>query len=153
MLDVDKLTNEEIRAELISRGYEAGPVVDTTRKVYVNQLRRMIEEQFGSGDAHPKSKLSGDADEGSDSDVSPARSRGLRTRRQLRMAADEDDVGSVPQEQHQTARNPPGAILSSSRKATQDNSSESDVAGTDRPSKKPPAVASAFDRIGDELDK
>ncbi|VDM95862.1 unnamed protein product [Thelazia callipaeda] len=43
-VDFDNYSNEKIRDELILRGLDPGPVVETTRNVYVNKLRRLINE-------------------------------------------------------------------------------------------------------------
>ncbi|MCP9259864.1 hypothetical protein DINM_003217 [Dirofilaria immitis] len=44
MVDIDQLTNEEIRDQLMIRGCDPGPVIGTTRNVYANKLRRLLEE-------------------------------------------------------------------------------------------------------------
>uniref|UniRef100_A0A915PHI8 LEM domain-containing protein n=1 Tax=Setaria digitata TaxID=48799 RepID=A0A915PHI8_9BILA len=43
MVDVDQLTNEEVRDQLMLYGYDPGPVIGSTRNVYVNKLRRLME--------------------------------------------------------------------------------------------------------------
>ncbi|KAL3997163.1 LEM domain family protein [Acanthocheilonema viteae] len=43
MVDVDQLTNEEIRDQLMRHGCDPGPVVGSTRNVYANKLRRLLE--------------------------------------------------------------------------------------------------------------
>lgn len=43
MMDVNQLTNEEIRDQLMVHGCDPGPVVESTRGVYANKLRRLLE--------------------------------------------------------------------------------------------------------------
>ncbi|VDM08052.1 unnamed protein product [Wuchereria bancrofti] len=42
-MDIDQLTNEEIRDQLMTYGCDPGPVVGSTRNVYANKLRRLLE--------------------------------------------------------------------------------------------------------------
>ncbi|EFO25542.1 LEM domain-containing protein [Loa loa] len=44
MVNVDQLTNEEIRDQLMIHGCDPGPVIGSTRNVYANKLRRLLEE-------------------------------------------------------------------------------------------------------------
>lgn len=45
MVNIDHLTNEEIRDQLMIHGCDPGPVVGSTRNVYANKLRRLLEEE------------------------------------------------------------------------------------------------------------
>lgn len=39
---MDDLSNEKIRESLIQLGYNAGPVTNSTRSVYLNKLQKML---------------------------------------------------------------------------------------------------------------
>ncbi|VDM47984.1 unnamed protein product [Toxocara canis] len=52
MMNVDELSNDQIRDRLVELGVNVDPVLDTTRIVYANKLKRLLEERYGSGDAH-----------------------------------------------------------------------------------------------------
>ncbi|KHN76584.1 Emerin -like protein 1 [Toxocara canis] len=56
MINVDELSNDQIREQLIELGVSVGPVLNTTRTVYANKLKRKLEEKYGSGDAHADSR-------------------------------------------------------------------------------------------------
>lgn len=43
MVDINQLTNEEIRDQLMIHGCDPGPIVGSTRNVYANKLRRLLE--------------------------------------------------------------------------------------------------------------
>ncbi|CAG9533760.1 unnamed protein product [Cercopithifilaria johnstoni] len=58
MVDVNQLTNEEIRDQLRIHGCDPGPVVGSTRNVYANKLRRLLGE---SDVAVPPQKAASDA--------------------------------------------------------------------------------------------
>ncbi|VDM43011.1 unnamed protein product [Toxocara canis] len=51
MMNVDELSNDEIRERLIEFGMNVGPVLATTRIVYANKLKYLLEQKYGSGDA------------------------------------------------------------------------------------------------------
>uniref|UniRef100_A0A915BVL9 LEM domain-containing protein n=1 Tax=Parascaris univalens TaxID=6257 RepID=A0A915BVL9_PARUN len=52
MMNVEDLSNDELREQLLNLGVTVGPIGGTTRVVYVNKLKRLLEEKYGSGDAH-----------------------------------------------------------------------------------------------------
>uniref|UniRef100_A0A9J2QBY1 LEM domain-containing protein n=1 Tax=Ascaris lumbricoides TaxID=6252 RepID=A0A9J2QBY1_ASCLU len=52
MMNVEELSNDELREQLLDLGVTVGPIGGTTRVVYVNKLKRLLEEKYGSGDAH-----------------------------------------------------------------------------------------------------
>uniref|UniRef100_A0A1I8ERF2 LEM domain-containing protein n=1 Tax=Wuchereria bancrofti TaxID=6293 RepID=A0A1I8ERF2_WUCBA len=61
MMDIDQLTNEEIRDQLMTYGCDPGPVVGSTRNVYANKLRRLLEGGSESNVVVPPEKLASDA--------------------------------------------------------------------------------------------
>ncbi|VDO27127.1 unnamed protein product [Onchocerca flexuosa] len=83
MVDIDKLTNEEIRDQLMVRGCDPGPVVGSTRSVYANKLRRLLEGKSESV-VQPESAVSraakadGLKSSAKRGDVSPQKSRSPR---------------------------------------------------------------------------
>uniref|UniRef100_A0A8R1TZT9 LEM domain-containing protein n=1 Tax=Onchocerca volvulus TaxID=6282 RepID=A0A8R1TZT9_ONCVO len=83
MVDIDKLTNEEIRDQLMIRGCDPGPVVGSTRSVYANKLRRLLEGKSESV-VQPESVVSSAAradglkSPAKRGDVSPQKSRSPR---------------------------------------------------------------------------
>uniref|UniRef100_A0A1I7WVJ9 LEM domain-containing protein n=1 Tax=Heterorhabditis bacteriophora TaxID=37862 RepID=A0A1I7WVJ9_HETBA len=50
-MDLDNLSDVELRQELISRGKNIGPVTPSTRSLYVKKLHKLIQEE--AGDYHP----------------------------------------------------------------------------------------------------
>ncbi|VDK32889.1 unnamed protein product [Anisakis simplex] len=50
MVDVDALNDEELRDELVTRGVNVGPIVATTRSLYVSKLKRLLGAENMSGD-------------------------------------------------------------------------------------------------------
>ncbi|VDO40272.1 unnamed protein product [Brugia timori] len=61
MVDIDQLTNEEIREQLMTHGCDPGPVVGSTRNVYANKLRRLLEDGLESDVVAPPEKVTSDA--------------------------------------------------------------------------------------------
>uniref|UniRef100_A0A0N5ADA3 LEM domain-containing protein n=1 Tax=Syphacia muris TaxID=451379 RepID=A0A0N5ADA3_9BILA len=49
--DIESLTNDQIRDELLSRGQIVGPIVETTRNLYLNRLKRLMNESESSASA------------------------------------------------------------------------------------------------------
>jgi len=50
---VRELSNDELKNLLVQYGYEPGPVVGTTRRVYENKLVKFVQEAVSSGAASP----------------------------------------------------------------------------------------------------
>ncbi|KAF6029545.1 hypothetical protein EB796_012114 [Bugula neritina] len=43
-MDYDSLTDEEIREKLVNAGIPCGPIIESTRKVYIRKLKRLAGE-------------------------------------------------------------------------------------------------------------
>ncbi|VIO95184.1 Uncharacterized protein BM_BM5037 [Brugia malayi] len=71
MVDIDQLTNEEIREQLMTHGCDPGPVVGSTRNVYANKLRRLLEDGLESDVVAPPedNRGNGIVNDGSDDDL------------------------------------------------------------------------------------
>ncbi|VDN56607.1 unnamed protein product [Dracunculus medinensis] len=47
-MNIDELSDNEIRQKLLERGINTGPIVATTRNVYANKLQKLIEDSTSS---------------------------------------------------------------------------------------------------------
>lgn len=55
--DFDSLSNGQIRDELLARGQSVGPVVDTTRNLYLKKLKRLAGVLTDENEAAEDSKV------------------------------------------------------------------------------------------------
>lgn len=53
-MNIDELSDNEIRQKLLERGINTGPIVATTRNVYANKLQKLIEDSTSTSSANEK---------------------------------------------------------------------------------------------------
>lgn len=80
MVDVDKLSDAELRTKLLEFGFPVMPITGTTRKVMVKKLKLLMENRKKTGGQDRKSLGRYSSEEESDNDVKSSGTRGKSRR-------------------------------------------------------------------------
>lgn len=109
MVDIDKLSDAELRTKLLEYGFPVMPVTGTTRKVMVKKLKLLMENRKKLGSQDRKSLGRYSSEEESDTDV---KATGRGKSRRATMAA--------------PAMQPPTPVKATRRSAARKNDSDNE---------------------------